>query len=179
MSLEALGNLGDFVSGIAVVVTLVYLATQIRQNTRQVKQSVKLARAQTIKGANNVGQSLLAIAQDSELARIFRTGLDEYSSLSGDERLRFTMLLGAIVSAIAAHVTEQISLGYIGDQRFGDQAVSLKQFLLTPGGREWWKRNASQYQPVFQNFVNAEVLSLPDEPPAAFHEDGPAKPSSS
>jgi hypothetical protein len=31
--LEALGNLGDFIGGIAVVATLVYLALQVRQNT--------------------------------------------------------------------------------------------------------------------------------------------------
>jgi len=31
--LDALGNIGDFVGGLAVVVTLVYLALQIRQNT--------------------------------------------------------------------------------------------------------------------------------------------------
>jgi hypothetical protein len=30
---ETLGNLGDFIGGIAVVVTLVYLAIQVRQNT--------------------------------------------------------------------------------------------------------------------------------------------------
>jgi hypothetical protein len=166
MNLDALGNIGDFVGGIAVVVTLLYLATQIRQNTRQVTQSVELARAQTIRGSNDIQQSLVAIAQDSELARIFLAGLSEYSSLSGEERLRFTLILGAIVSPIAAHVTEQISLGFIGDERFGDQAASLKQFLSAPGGHEWWKRNAYQFAPVFQRFVDEQVLGARDEPSA-------------
>jgi hypothetical protein len=31
--IEDLGNIGDFLGGIAVVVTLIYVATQIRQNT--------------------------------------------------------------------------------------------------------------------------------------------------
>ena len=34
MTLEDLGNLGEFVGAIGVVVSLVYLALQIRQNTR-------------------------------------------------------------------------------------------------------------------------------------------------
>ncbi len=34
--LEALGNVGDFVGGIGVIVTLVYLALQIRKNTQAV-----------------------------------------------------------------------------------------------------------------------------------------------
>ena len=33
MDLETLGNLGDFISGIAVLVTLIYLANQVRRNT--------------------------------------------------------------------------------------------------------------------------------------------------
>ena len=32
--LEALGNIGDFIGGIGVVITLAYLAVQIRHNTR-------------------------------------------------------------------------------------------------------------------------------------------------
>jgi hypothetical protein len=31
--LDALGNLGDFIGGIAVIVTLIYLATQVRLHT--------------------------------------------------------------------------------------------------------------------------------------------------
>jgi hypothetical protein len=35
--LEALGNMGHFIGGIAVVITLVYLALQIRHNTAAVE----------------------------------------------------------------------------------------------------------------------------------------------
>jgi hypothetical protein len=166
LNLDALGNIGDFIGGIAVVVTLVYLAAQIRQNTSQVKQSVELARAQAIRGANRIDPILIAIAQDAELARIFRSGLADYSSLAGDDRLRFTMAMGSLISDISAHLTERISLGFVQDERFGDQSISLKEFLLTPGGREWWERKGSQYPEVFQKFVRTEVLSLPANPPA-------------
>jgi hypothetical protein len=33
MSLEDLGNIGEFVAAAAVIVSLIYLAMQIRQNT--------------------------------------------------------------------------------------------------------------------------------------------------
>jgi hypothetical protein len=44
MDLEALGNLGDFLGGIGVVITLLYLAIQIRQNTRQMRMDAAAAR---------------------------------------------------------------------------------------------------------------------------------------
>ena len=43
MSLEDLGNLGEFVGAIGVVVSLVYLAYQIRQNTAAVRASTHQA----------------------------------------------------------------------------------------------------------------------------------------
>ena len=39
MTLEDLGNIGEFVAAIAVVISLIYLAVQIRQNTRSVRAS--------------------------------------------------------------------------------------------------------------------------------------------
>jgi hypothetical protein len=39
MSLQDLGNIGEFVAAVAVVVSLIYLAVQIRQNTRSVRAS--------------------------------------------------------------------------------------------------------------------------------------------
>ncbi len=37
MDLTQLANLGEFIGGVAVLVTLIYLAAQIRQNTRSVE----------------------------------------------------------------------------------------------------------------------------------------------
>ena len=36
MSLEDLGNIGEFVAAIGVIISLIYLAVQIRQNTSAV-----------------------------------------------------------------------------------------------------------------------------------------------
>ena len=47
VSIFELGALGEFVGAIAVVVTLIYLAIQIRQNTRTMDEGRRLALAQT------------------------------------------------------------------------------------------------------------------------------------
>ena len=44
MNLEMLGNIGDFLGGIGVVITLIYLAAQIRQNTAQLRSNADGAR---------------------------------------------------------------------------------------------------------------------------------------
>jgi hypothetical protein len=43
--METLGNLGEFIGSIAVVASLLYLATQMRQNSEIVRTSVRFPQA--------------------------------------------------------------------------------------------------------------------------------------
>ncbi len=66
MTLMELGALGEFVGAIAVVVTLGYLAIQIRQNTRAMQESRRLALAQTYQMRADALQEMLVRAAESE-----------------------------------------------------------------------------------------------------------------
>jgi hypothetical protein len=64
LTFQELGSLGEFVAAIATLITLVYLAFQIKQNT-------KISRAQLTKDLFLASRSaLLEIARDEDLARI-------------------------------------------------------------------------------------------------------------
>ena len=66
MSIIELGALGEFVGAIAVVVTLAYLAIQIRQNTRTMEEARRLALAQTYQMRADALQNMLVQAAESE-----------------------------------------------------------------------------------------------------------------
>jgi hypothetical protein len=61
--------IGDFVGGIAVIVTLLYLAVQLRHHTRSTKRA---SMQSTMLAAQNVA---ILPAQYRDLARIVRVGL--------------------------------------------------------------------------------------------------------
>jgi hypothetical protein len=42
---QLLGNYGEFVGAIGIVITLMYLAIQLRQNTRMMRASIRQARS--------------------------------------------------------------------------------------------------------------------------------------
>ena len=65
MTLQDLGSLGEFIGAIAVVISLIYLAAQIRQNTRALHSSSYAQSAEQLWLVN------LAVAQDRDLARIW------------------------------------------------------------------------------------------------------------
>ena len=66
MSIIELGALGELLGSIAVLATLVYLSVQIRQNTRSMDESKKLALAQTYQVRSDALQMMLVHAADSE-----------------------------------------------------------------------------------------------------------------
>ena len=98
MTLSDLGSLGEFVGAIGVVITLVYLAIQIRQNTHAMEESRRLALAQTYQLRADALQEMLVQAANSEhigpiLAKLTGVGYPEDVSsldhLAPVERGRF------------------------------------------------------------------------------------------
>jgi hypothetical protein len=77
MSIIELGALGEFVGAIAVVVTLAYLAIQIRQNTHSMEEGRRLALAQTYQMRADALQSMMVQAADSEHIGLIITKLVE------------------------------------------------------------------------------------------------------
>jgi hypothetical protein len=77
MTILELGALGEFVGAIGVVVTLVYLAIQIRQNTHSMEEGRRLALAQTYQMRADALQSMMVHAADSEHIGLIITKLVE------------------------------------------------------------------------------------------------------
>ena len=91
MTLEDLGNFGDFLGGIGVIVTLVYLAIQIRSNT----QTVRAASLEAV--VNSHSQFLDHLASDEQIARLWYSGLWGSAELSPEEGQRLLLLLFSAV----------------------------------------------------------------------------------
>ena len=87
--LGSLGDLGDFIGGIAVVVTLISLASQIRNNTHAVRaasrQDVSLTTRQWLGVINDLGSD-------------YSIGLREFPDVSATEKRRFAYGLTYLIN---------------------------------------------------------------------------------
>lgn len=157
--LDHLGNIGDFLGGIGVVVTLIYLALQIRQNTKTV-------RATGVATSGEIHSKLaLILAQDSDARRVYFGGLEDYESLSEDERTQFEMLvvfvLGNLDTAINLH-----SHGAVEDESL-EISLALLDFLVSkPGFRRYWAKWGGMAQTSLRIRVDS-MLAEEAQPPAA------------
>ena len=92
MSLNDLANLGQVIGALAVVISLIYVAFQIRQNTAAIRSATAQSVHEHFAGWYN------AFACDGSLSQIAINGLKDYGSLSETEKARFVALFMAFLS---------------------------------------------------------------------------------
>ena len=93
LDINTLAAWGEFIGGIAVVVSLIYLAAQIRANTKTVRASNY---GDIAVASNEFNTSIL----DPEVASLLVRGLDDYAALSAEDQWRFNSLVSLMVSPV-------------------------------------------------------------------------------
>lgn len=132
MDLSQLAQVGEFIGGIAVLVTLLYLAVQARQNNKNQKLSA------TISLQDNYLRSVDQWFGDADRTNIVIEGLQRPDQLDDAGRLRFAAQLFTLYSFIE-------SVFYYNENGQCDPALANRTFSLltfyrdTPGVREWWE----------------------------------------
>ncbi len=145
MNWQAISAIGEVVGAIAVVATLLYLARDIRQNSRSLAIS---ALRDTTANWNQWGQM---VATSADLADIVVRGNRSLSDLSETEALRY----GAFVQSFFDNVETFRSL-VIDHQVDRDLAVLesiLAKRIALPGYQAWWSDNTDDYSPGFIRWV--------------------------
>ena len=164
MTLDALGNLGEFIGAVGVVVSLFYLALQLRQNT----QSVRAA------SFNSMVQNSITLLQhgfrDSEFAAFLARAENDPDGLDPAGKLRWDSYMTAVFRHFGNLVYQQ-RVGAIDDQMWESYRRDLKEHLRSPAWVAWFR----EHQVVFSESLRDEVACVVEElrsegtvkPPAA------------
>lgn len=143
--LEALGNIGDFLGGIGVVVTLLYLAAQIRQNTKMMRgaarQQLALTSQDTIYRWAEYAPAVMAAfnAEEQEPADEFRLQQLCRGMFRGWENYAY-----------------QHRIGLLDLSEWAAIHVTIQKMLAIPTVAEHWKGTRDEFSEVFV----AEVESI-------------------
>ena len=132
MTLQDLGNLGELISAIAVVISFVFLAVQIRQNTKTVRTSTYQA---VLDSARSDTELILA---HPHLERVYRLGRRDLNELTDEERPLFRMLVAQILLNHES-LFLQHQHGVIDADFWRGRQEGLRALLSQPGVRKWWK----------------------------------------
>jgi hypothetical protein len=154
MNWEAVGAIGDLMSGVVVIASVAYLAVQIRQSNRHAEASTELS---WIHGLNEIWDRWTV---ESTMTAI-RRGLRDFDSLSKNEQAIFHLQVGALVNHCMA--AEQLWQRRLIAEATREAAVDLlARILSTPGGRRYWELDV-QASPTSPTLM-AEIEARSPEP---------------
>ena len=147
MNWDAAGAIGEIIGALAVFLTLIYLALQIRQNTKAVQASAVDA---SISKVTSVRQSMY---ENAEVAAIYVKGLANPDDLDEESRTRFRLLMHNIFLAIS-NIYSQTSFAGLSASTWESQLVVLARVVNTPGGRWFWKEYQLEFDETFREQVD-------------------------
>ncbi len=139
MSIQELGSIGEFISSIAVLVTLIYLAVQVRQTRNAtVASTMQTNRVQF--------QNIMIANRDSEIAPIIIKS-DEGEALSAEEEYRLANHINLQWNLLFSEYV-QLQIGYTAQWAPKDRPA-IERIFTRYGGRAavWWDKTGSEIYP--------------------------------
>jgi hypothetical protein len=157
MTLQDLGDLGEFVGALGVVASLVYLAVQIRQGSKQIRANTNsiLATVES-EDAGRSSDFLQSLAESPGLARVWRLGHSSPRELTDDEATQFVMLMGSAFYRLAGSFG-QYKRGLLSEDSWEPYDRLISRYLASPAVLEWWSRGDVPFARSFIDYVDARI----------------------
>ena len=165
MNWEAIGTIGELIGAFGVIITLGYLAYQIRQNTVQLEQSTLSTKAAAVNASNvALRENRQSIFERADMAEIWLKGNADTSSLDELELLRYRLVMQNVTEAML-DIHSQTQVTGFAPEIWATQGVTLVNRVLgTAGGRWFWSEYDDNYPPAFRAEVEALLRDLEQGP---------------
>lgn len=154
MSWDAIGAIAEIIGAFAVVITLIYLSVQLRDNTASTRASTAQAFADSINSSN------LVLVGDASLARIYRIGkFGDWDSLNDDEKFQWSRLAISVCRSLEVALTlERLKQG--DAQTVTLAKNTLKKLFEEESYRRWWRQghDSLPFTDDFIEFIEQECL---------------------
>lgn len=153
-SLERILQVGEIVAAIAVIISVVFVAIEIRQSSQAQVQATTQA------AVSDYLDSLELMASDGEFACLYTRAVQDFESLNGADRLRFS----AYYMSTYYQLQEMHRLaeeGAIDADTWSGFHSLLQETTRYPGVRQWFALRRTWFSERFQAYVDALMQQTP------------------
>ena len=157
MNVSDYADLADIIAALGVIGSLLFLAFQVRQNTRTVRNQHWESHLDRL--ANSFGRQL-----DDQVASVIDKGRQNYDDLSGQEKIVFNAwaseYLANVFSSIGfykQHILDP-DTAVMGERR-------LEWFFKDSGASRWWRDPVrhpvpANYEKLINNFLSGTSATV-------------------
>jgi hypothetical protein len=145
---DAISAISQLIGSLAVVLSVLYLAVQVHQNTRVARLATQDAAATALREVTK------PFMENAELERIWRVGLEDIGALSVEERARFFHAAYQWLKAFET-IHSHYAYGLMDKQLFQGWEGLLRHYVAASGIAYYWKLRPEAFSERFRNFVNS------------------------
>ena len=164
MNWEAISAIGQLVGALAVVISLIYLAVEVRSNTR----ATRLAAMRSMSDAfNQFAQQVIA---HPHLTEVYYRGIHDFESLEGVDLVRFSALMSQAFRNGEALYYQQLE-GHLNPRVWRGWEAAMRDVNAYPGVQAWWRLRSHWFGEEFAKLINQ--LQQTPKPPRMYREPNP------
>lgn len=150
-------NIAEIAGMIAVVISLIFVGLEIRQNTDQ-------ARTEAAKEGFNFVQTLFELGSNSDEVSLKIRGFNDFDSLNETEKIIFdTYLINVTIDFDLA--TELYAQGNLDDIQYQTYEELMASLLNTPGGKIWFASTRYTFPPDTALYYDEIMVKYAHIPP--------------
>ena len=156
MNWEALGSIAEVTGAAGVIVSLIYLAAQIRDQNRESRSATTNALTQ------QWSLVMSGVSTSETLGDIYIRGLDNFDELTPGEKMRFTAFLSQmtqITESLQNHYFE----GKLDPDLWRGYDARMKDVFSQPGVKSWWGTRRHHFSEKAQRYLDAIVTESSDK----------------
>lgn len=164
MTLSELANLGEILGAIAVVASLVYLAVQVRQNTRAVRGS-------TLHLNTDLWATLFNHLSEPGVAQAYVAGMSGRADIKPLHYTQFYFVCKTMFLALEDQFY-QARQGTLDPEIYAAyERATSSQMLAFHGFRIWWQQTRSTFSPTFALRIDEMIAAQPKHDSGVFLEE--------
>lgn len=150
MNWEMLAAIGQLAGVLIGIPSVIYLATQIRAQTRERRQSAVHALTE------QWGDLTCALHDNPELSAIFLRGVQSFDDLDPVSKLRFSAFFNRFLNHFEAmHFSHRD--GLLNASSWGKIERTMSDLIAYPGVQQWWKERKHWHTEEFAGVVDAII----------------------
>ena len=157
LTLEQGAFIAEVASGIGVIASLIYLAVQIKQNS-------KMVAAQTFQSISSTSSDLaFRMGETPELATLTAAALGDGEGLTREQHLQIDLIMRSAFRNFENYYYQYMR-GFLEQDMWEGFRQTMLAMIHGKVGRDWWSRNKIGFGKRYREFIDRELETF--SPPA-------------
>jgi len=156
---DIIGAITEIVGTMTIVITLIYVLIQIRQNSNHLQRTVQAIRTQNMQSVSENFNTWRGMVLASNHSEIWIKGLNHLDELNRNERLKFNMIAGSLIWTCWFLYQLQQNEGFIPDAN----NTLFRDLYKHEGFRIWLLSNEKLHTDDFRDFLEKVKDSVGSE----------------